>query len=181
MNDQKKEIESSPAAGTTPVQSCCRLRLPGLFAGLVAGFLLCGLAVVLAMPRMMLVVHESRYATVDETAAKLKEAIESNGWNCPMVRNLNASVAKEGGNLSRQVRIVELCKAAYAEEVLASRPDVSTLMPCAFGVYEGEQGKIFISGMNTGLMGKMFGGVVAKVMGGAVAADEQRILAAVVK
>jgi hypothetical protein len=35
--------------------------------------------------------------------------------------------------------------------------------------------------MNTGLMGKMFGGTIARVMGGKVSADEKAILGQVVR
>jgi len=38
---------------------------------------------------------------------------------------------------------------------------------------------VYLSKMNTGLMGTMFGGTVAEVMGGPVAADEKAILASV--
>jgi uncharacterized protein (DUF302 family) len=82
--------------------------------------------------------------------------------------------------MSRQVKIVELCKAEYARDVLSTNPEVSTLMPCAWGVYEGDDGKIYISGMNMGLMGKMFGGNIAKVMGDLVVKDEARILERVI-
>jgi hypothetical protein len=50
-------------------------------------------------------------------------------------------------------------------------------MPCSIGVYEGDDGRVYVAKMNTGLMGKMFGGNVAQVMGGAVAEDEAKILA----
>jgi hypothetical protein len=54
-------------------------------------------------------------------------------------------------------------------------------MPCAWGVYKGKDGKVYISGMNMGLMGKMFGGNIAKVMGGTVSKDEQAILKNVIQ
>jgi hypothetical protein len=54
------------------------------------------------------------------------------------------------------------------------------MLPCALGVYEGEDGKVFISGMNVGLMGKMFGGNIAKVMGN-VSDEEKQILQGVIK
>ena len=38
-----------------------------------------------------------------------------------------------------------------------------------------------LSKMNTGLMGKVFGGNIARVMGGAVAEDEHEILQRVLK
>lgn len=134
-----------------------------------------------AMPSMMLTVHESRYSDVERTAEELKKAIEANGWEVPAVRNLNKSMAKQGVRFDRPVRLVELCKAEYAKRVLSDNPEVSTMMPCAWGVYEGADGKVYISGMNMGLMGKMFGGTVGEVMGGHVAQDEHKILQSVVK
>ena len=56
--------------------------------------------------------------------------------------------------------------------------------PCPPGyscVYEGDDGAGHISGMNTGMMGTMMGGNIAAVMGDKVAADEKKILSAVVK
>ena len=79
-----------------------------------------------------------------------------------------------------QIR-VELCNAKYAKDILMTNPEVSTLMPCAWGVYKGKDGKIYISGMNMGLMGKMFGGNIAKVMGEAVSKDEEQMLKEVIR
>ncbi len=152
---------------------------------LVVGLLLgAGITVLVgwqAMPGMMLTVRESTYPDVDRTCEELKEAIEANGWDCPAIRDMNKSMAKHGVRFDRPVRIVELCKADYAKRVLSTNPEVSTLMPCAWGVYEGPDGKVYISGMNMGLMGKMFGGTIADVMGGQVSADEHKILQAVIK
>lgn len=152
-----------------------------LVIGLVLGAGATALAGWTAMPGMMLTVRESKYADVDQTAEALKKAIEANGWECPAIRDLNKSMAKQGVQFDSPVRIVELCKAEYAQRVLADNPEVSTMMPCAWGVYKGPDGKVYVSGMNLGLMGKMFGGTVAEVMGGRVAADEHKILDAVTK
>lgn len=152
--------------------------LPAGVVGVVVGIALtCGLGW-MAMPRMMLKTHESAYG-LDETCERLKAAIEEQGWTNPAIRNMNASIEAGGAELARQVRIVELCQANYAERILSEAPQVSTLMPCAFGVYEGDDGKVYVSAMNTGLMGRMFGGIIAEVMGGSVAADETKILAAI--
>lgn len=150
-----------------------------LLVGIAVGAVGLGLAMFLAMPRMMLVRHASRYG-LDETCERLRAAIEAQGWRCPAIRNMTQSIAKEGVTLRREVRIVELCQADYARQVLETNPEVSTLMPCALGVYEGADGKVYVSGMNTGLMGKVFGGRIAEVMGNLVSADEARILARVV-
>ena len=54
-------------------------------------------------------------------------------------------------------------------------------MPRAIAVYEGDDGKVHVSSMNMGLTGEMFGGNIAKVMGGAIADDERKILSAVIQ
>ena len=128
------------------------------------------------MPGMMVTVHQSKYQDVDRTCETLKAAIEAEGLLCPAIRNLNKSMAKHGVHLDRQVRVVEFCKADYAHDMLKDNPEVCTLMPCTFGVYEGDDGKVYISSMNQHLMGKMFGSTIAKVMRQRVAQDEARIL-----
>lgn len=148
--------------------------------GALVGVVLVALLGWMLMPGMMITVHESKYADVEKTCAELKQAIETAGWSCPAIRNMNNSMAKHDVAFPRQVRLVELCKADYAHDVLETNSEVSTLMPCAFGVYEGGDGKVYISGMNMGLMGKMFGGRIAEVMGGKVAQDEHQILSSVV-
>ena len=55
------------------------------------------------------------------------------------------------------------------------------LTPCVIAVHESDDGKVQVSSRNTGLMGKMFGGNVAVVMGGAVAGDERRMISSLVQ
>ncbi|MCF6175561.1 MAG: DUF302 domain-containing protein [Victivallaceae bacterium] len=149
--------------------------------GLVIGVLLSAITGWVMMPKLMLTTHQSRYDSVEETCKQLKIAIKNGGWQCPAVRNMNKAMLKHGVTFAEPVRIVELCNAQYAKAVLATNPEVSTLMPCAWGVYKGKDGKVYITGMNMGLMGKMFGGNIAKVMGGAVAAEEQQMLKSVIR
>jgi hypothetical protein len=37
-------------------------------------------------------------------------------------------------------------------------------MPLAIGLYEDKKGQVFVSQLNVGLLGMMFGGTIAKVM-----------------
>ena len=152
-----------------------------LVVGIAGGVVALGLIMLLSMPRMMLVVHESRYNTVEETCSKLKESIEAQGWVCPSIRNMGDTIRKSGVDMKEDIRIVELCNAKHAYDVLITNPEVSTLMPCAWGVYKGEDGLVYISTMNMGLMGKIFGGNIAKVMAGEVARNEHDMLKAVIK
>lgn len=151
------------------------------FFGILVGTLTVLASLWLFMPSMMISVHESRFATVEETVSALQQAITSHGWSSPMVRNMNEAMSKGGFPCNRTVRLVELCKAEYAQKVLETNPEVSTLMPCAWGIYSGSDGKIYIAGMNMGLMGKMFGGKISEVMGSAVAQEEHSMLKEVIK
>ena len=148
----------------------------GGVVGLVVGAVVAGLVIMSIMPGMMIVTaHESKYQEVDRTCEALKAAIEAEGLHCLGIRNLNKSMAKHGVHLDRQVRVVEFCKADYAHDMLEANPEVAVLMPCTFAVYEGDDGKVYISGMNQRLMSEMFGPGVAKVMGERVVRDEARV------
>jgi len=149
-----------------------------MLVGLVTGTGLMALSGCQSMSRRMVTVHESKYQDVDRTCEALRAAIEAQGFTCKGVLNLNQSMAKHGVHLDRQVRVVQFGRAKYAHDMLADTPEVSAFMPCAFGVYEGDDGKVHISGMNRALMAQMFGGTVADVMGKRVARDEAAIFKA---
>jgi hypothetical protein len=40
-------------------------------------------------------------------------------------------------------------------------------MPIEIGIYEDKSGRVYVSELNVGLLGKMFGGTIAEVMGDA--------------
>jgi uncharacterized protein (DUF302 family) len=71
-------------------------------------------------------------------------------------------------NMTR-VKIVTLCNPHYAKRILTNDKDkvVSTMMPLGIGVYETRDGSVYMSEMNVGLVGMMFGGTIANVMGDA--------------
>ncbi len=173
MNHQRPE--------TPPASPGLQRVLPALIAGFLLGILTTVIAAWILAPGMMLRVRPSRYANVEDTCTALQKVIEARGWQCPAVRDMNAAMAGQGVKFDRPVRIVELCKAPYARAVLTTNPEVSTLMPCAFGVYQGDDGQVYVAALNTGLLGRIFGGNVAEVMGRQVGADEQAILEAVIR
>jgi len=154
--------------------------LIGLFVGAVVGAVLCGAAVVTAMPRMMIVTQESRLG-FDETVTALEKAIPEKGWVVSTVADMNKSMAKHGVEFAPRVKLVKLCKPQYAKSVLTTDRHVSTLMPCSFAVWESDDGKVYVSKMNMSLMARMFGGNIAKVMGGSVARDEHAMLTDIVR
>ncbi len=153
----------------------------GVFLGGVAlGVVLTLIGTVFGMRAMMIVTYDSSLG-FDETVAALQGAIKTAGWVNPNTINMNKSMAKHGVSFKPRVRLIKLCKAQYASEVLKDARHVACLMPCTMAVYETDDGSVKVSKMNTGLMGKVFGGTIARVMGGSVAADETKMLQSIAK
>jgi uncharacterized protein (DUF302 family) len=145
----------------------------------MAGVLLCGIIAFIAMPSLMIVTKESKLG-FDETVAALEKRIIEHGWAIQGGQpiDMNQSMAKHGVTFNPRVK---LCKAEYAKDVLTTDRHVSTMMPCTFSVWEGDDGKVYLSKMNLALMAKMFGGNIANVMGKKVVYDEEKILRDVLK
>ena len=173
MSEEKNE--------TMPTKSNRKIWIAGL-TGAVIGFVLCGIIVFTAMPSLMIVTTECKLG-FDETIAALEKRIPENGWvisgGQPM--DMNKSMAKNGVTFKPRVKLVKLCNAEYAKDVLATDRHVSTMMPCTLSVWEGDDGKVYLSKMNMALMAKMFGGNVAKVMGNKVVHDEEEMLQGLLK
>jgi uncharacterized protein (DUF302 family) len=148
--------------------------------GTFLGMVICGFIAITQMPKAMIVTHESRLG-FDETVQAIEDSIKEHGWSSPGTMNLNKAMAKHNVELGPQVRVISLCKATYAKDVLTTDRYVSSLMPCRISVWQGDDGKVYVSKMNTGLMGKLFGGNIAKVMGEAVGKDEEAILDGIIR
>ncbi|MDO8958875.1 MAG: DUF302 domain-containing protein [Rhodocyclaceae bacterium] len=133
----------------------------------LVGMALMGLIVWFAMPSMMLVKHKSG-RSYDETVTALSEAIKSKqDWRVLTVNDYQKSTAAFG-KLER-VGSVTVCNPRYASRILANDADrgVTAFMPLGLGVYEDKAGQVYVSQLNVGLLGMMFGGTIADVMGSA--------------
>lgn len=92
---------------------------------------------------------------------------------------LEKSVKKHGGPDVLPVRLINICQAQHAGKILSddTARRASVLMPCTIAVYQKKDGKTYIGTMNAGIMGKLFGGVIAEVMSGPVSADQEAFVA----
>lgn len=146
-----------------------------ILAGFILGLLAAYEAGRLLAPRFMIEVRDSALG-FDETVEAVEKAVHDAGWVLSESKDFNKSLEKEGMMLAPRIHLVKLCKPAYAVDVLREERKVSCLMPCTFAIYEDETGRVKLSKMNTGLMGKLFGGAVRRVMGEAVAREERDML-----
>lgn len=104
---------------------------------------------------------------MEETVALISKNALAKGWVVPSVSPLHKSVKKHGAGDILPVMLINLCQAHHAKNILSdgTARKISVFMPCTISVYTKADGKTYISYMNASLLGKMFGGIVAKVMG----------------
>lgn len=133
----------------------------------VVGMLLMGLIVWFTMPSLMLIKHKSTLG-YDDTVAALGESLkQKQDWRVLTFNDYQKTTAAFGA--MERVGSLTICNPRYASKILANDADrgVTAFMPLALGVYEDKQGQVFISQLNVGLLGMMFGGTIADVMGDA--------------
>ncbi len=137
----------------------------GVAAGLVIGILLTVAIGWKAMPNMMLNEYVSPY-TVVETVDKIKANIKQAGWSLVSVKPVHEAISTGVGVTRNPVYVIKLCQPEYAKRILAADSSlvVSAMMPCVISVYEKEDGKTYIGTRNVAVLGKIFGGDIAKVM-----------------
>ena len=129
------------------------------------GMVLMGIIVWFVMPSLMLLKQKSDRG-YDETVALLSETLtKKQDWKVLTVNNYQKSTEAFGE--IEKVGSINICNPRYASEILTEDANriVTALMPLAIGVFEDKKGQVFVSQMNIGLMGMMFGGTIADVMG----------------
>ena len=144
-----------------------RARLGTALLGVVAGMALMGVIVWQAMPRMMLIQHESALG-FDETVAALTEALaKKQDWKVLTVNDYQKSIEAGGFGEMKRIGSIAVCNPRYASRILREdgNKKVTAMMPIEVGIYEDRDGKVHVSELHVGLMGRMFGGTIAEVMG----------------
>ncbi len=154
--------------------------LIGGLGGFVLGIALTFYLVFAMSADLMLLEDESQY-NFEQTEAKLRESIKAQGWVVPTVHDLQKSMAKFGHEI-KPVKVFEVCEPNIANKVLSASDDriVSSLMPCRISIYEKNDGKTYISRMNSGLMAQVMSPLIIEVMSEASAQNEV-ILEAILK
>ena len=150
-----------------------------LFCGLLLGVLLAVVVVWKIMPSLMIVTHRSKLS-FDKTVETFIQHAQGARWQVPKVYDLQNSLEKAGHRVA-PVKVISLCQPHYAFQVLEKDANkrISAIMPCRIGIYQSNDGKVYISEMNIPLMSKMFGKEVANAMA-SVTAEEDAMLKGIV-
>ena len=121
---------------------------------LLAGFLAAVLVFIYQGPSMMMLEDQSRF-DFEKTVADLEDLAKVRGWSVPTVHDLQKSMKKAGHEVE-EVKVIALCNPDHAIHILQGNEErvVSSMMPCRVAVYVKEDGKTYISRMNSKLMSK---------------------------
>ena len=148
----------------------------GIIIGLFSGILIGWLIVFLATPSLMF--RESRTnADFTTTVATIEEKVVEKGWKIPVIHDLQATMKKFDKEV-RSVKVFEICHPDHSYKILNRNEEriVSSMMPCRIAVYEKEDGSVWISRMNSGVVAKSMTKVVRRTMS-AAARDVEEIIA----
>lgn len=150
----------------------------GIIIGLLAGLFIGGLIFFLAGPKLMFKESKSPLS-FENTVTKIEQKAASLDWKIPMVHDLQATMKKFDKDV-RSVKVFEICHPNHSYEILSRNEEriVSSMMPCRIAVYEKEDGSVWISRMNSGVVAKPMSKVVRKTMS-AAARDVEVIIAEV--
>src|SRR4030042_6351170 len=135
-----------------------------LIGGVLIGMLLIGLVVWFTMPSLMWIKHKSN-RSYDDTLSILSEDFQKKlDWQILKITDYQESTANFGA--MERVCSVNVCNPRYASKILNNDQNrgVTAFMPLAIGVYEDRKGQVFVSQLNVGLLGMLFGGTIGHVM-----------------
>lgn len=132
--------------------------------GAVVGLLLTLLVIYISAEGIMMKEKQVNMK-FDDAVELFEKTTVAKGWSIPTVHDLQETMAKHGYTVNK-VKVFELCHPDHANKVLQQDKErvVSSMMPCRVSIYEKSDGKVYVSWMNTGLMGGMMKGVVPEVM-----------------
>lgn len=104
----------------------------------------------------------------DETVEKIEANAKELGWKVPdkWKANFQANFKKVVGVDIGPSKVLKMCEPQAAVDILKHDKfkNLAVMMPCTIAIYEKSDGKTYISTMNMGMLGKMFGGEVAKAI-----------------
>jgi uncharacterized protein (DUF302 family) len=118
-------------------------------------------------------------ASYETVCHHVEKAIRSvPGWGHPLPDwDFHEAVSKTHyfDNL-RKKRIFFVCKAEYANRIVDAHHHMGAMMPCAWSVYETQNGQVFVAKMNISLMSKLFAGSIIGNTMSKVGREEHQML-----
>ncbi|MDX1807910.1 MAG: DUF302 domain-containing protein [Sulfurospirillaceae bacterium] len=134
--------------------------------GMIVGFVISAIVIWKIMPKIMIINKQSKL-NFEDTVEEIQKLAKGMGWSVPYVYNMKQSFEKAGNENVAKMHVISLGNAGHAYGIVKHDKDKNILsfMPYRAGVYEDKNGKVFYCGANMGVLSKIFGGNVEKIMG----------------
>lgn len=137
-----------------------------LIFGFIVGIIFTGVVISVSSGEMMVKELKSPYdfdKTVDVITRRINE---TKGWHVTDVIDQNKEAKENGGFDIGNFKIIKYCHGGYSARMLEAdnRKKIGNMMPKSFAVYEKSDGQVFVSTMNGGIMGKLFGGETERII-----------------
>ncbi|MEA3434233.1 MAG: DUF302 domain-containing protein [Campylobacterota bacterium] len=129
------------------------------------GALIMGGVMWMMAPKLMVHEFQSPY-DVDKTVEVIAENAKKQGWVVKNVVDMQKSMKKKLKKDILPTKVMKLGQTQYAYELLKEDDThfVAAMMPHSIAIYQKSDGHAYISSMNMGLMGKIFGGETDRIM-----------------
>ncbi len=140
--------------------------LGSVVLGFMLGAIFTAATISVSASRMMVKELKSPYG-FDKTVRVIKARINQKpGWHVTDVIDQNHEVKKHGGFEIGKFKIIKYCHGKFAAQMLKSddRKKIGNMMPKSFAVYEKSDGQVYVSTMNGGVIGKLFGGETERII-----------------
>jgi len=101
----------------------------------------------------------------EKTVEILSESILNGGWKMPATHDLQATLANSDIEVL-PIKVIELCNPKLASQILKGSDTrlYSSMLPCRISVYQKEDGKTYLSMINSAALASQIEGIVEKVM-----------------
>lgn len=140
--------------------------LVSVFLAFIAGLIFAGIIFSVSSGNMMVKEFKSPY-DFNKTVNLMVERINNTeGWHVTGIVDQNKEVIENGGFPIGNYKLIKYCSGKYSAQMLQAddRKKIGNMMPKTFAVYEKSDGQVFVSTMNGGIMGKIFGGETEKII-----------------
>ena len=157
--------------------------LIGGAVGFISGILILILVLSSMAQSIMMKEDVSKYDNFDQTVEVFLQSVKDHNWKVPATHDLQKSMLKFGKSDIKAVKVFELCHPDHAHRILKEDGEriVSSLMPCRVAIYEKNDGKVYVSRMNSGLMASFMEGIIPEVMDEAAVQNEEILEAILIK
>lgn len=93
---------------------------------------------------------------VDEAVTAIEAKAQEKGFRVLCVHDVQATLSAKGFDIE-SMKIVEVCNARYASQVLAKDKKISLMLPCPISVFM-DEGKTFISAFKPRVLTDLYPG-----------------------